>query len=225
MNIYTLTATTASLALTLTAAACDPSMGIGDALVDDPTLAAPAQTPVTPAMQHELLPGEQFGDPDQAPELIVEDKGTPRAEDDEYIAEGYTAGDHKSSANRVTYRAYKWQRGSTVSISTSTIANLCGDLDGCTLRMGMYNWDGSGRVASRENLFFYNTVNRAWRAAAGDWQGSDYNGSTQHIMKSWSCYFTDGYYSGWTNHGDSGVGFGLLSWNQYNAECWLTIID
>jgi hypothetical protein len=91
--------------------------------------------------------------------------------------------------------------------------------------MGMYNWDGTGRVASRRNLFFYNTVNRAWRADSGDTAGADFNGSTQHIMQSWACYFTDGAYRNWTNMGDGALGFGLLSWHQFNAECWLTIID
>lgn len=129
------------------------------------------------------------------------------------------------AAGRVTYRAYKWQRGRTIGISTAVIRELCGDLDGCELRMGMYNWDNTGRVASRHSLFYYNNINRAWRASWADRAGSDYNGVTQHVMNAWSCYFTDGRYFNWSNLGDGSVGFGLLSWNQYNAECRLTIID
>ena len=170
------------------------------------------------------LPGELYGDPSELPVQLPGDSA-PRVETDEYIAQGYTLADQKAATGGITYRAYKSNRGTTISIPESVIASKCGDLDGCTLRMGMYNWDNTGRVASRDNLFFYNTVNRAWRAMNGDPAGSDYNGATEHIMQAWACYFTDGTYSNWVNYGDSAVGFGLLSWNEYNAECWLTIID
>jgi hypothetical protein len=171
------------------------------------------------------LPGEVMGDLSSLPEEALTND-VKQGEEDEYIAQGYTQGiSTKAAAGGVSFRAYKSQRGSTVSLPESTIATLCGDLDGCTLRMGMYNWDNTGRVASRDNLFFYNTVNRTWRAMNGDWYGADYNGTTEHIMESWACYFTDGYYYNWTNYGDGSIGFGLLSWNQYDAECWLTIIN
>lgn len=145
--------------------------------------------------------------------------------EDTYTSQGYTKFDPTLVDDRVTYRAYKYNRGTTISIPESTIVNLCSDIDGCTLRMGMYNWNDTGRVASRHSLFFYNSVNRAWRAESNDAQGSDYNGATEHIFVAWSCYFTDGQYTSWSNNGDGAIGFGLLSWNQYNAECWLTIID
>ena len=126
---------------------------------------------------------------------------------------------------RVTYSVQKWERGRTLYISPNTVAQYCGDGDGCELRLGMYNWDNTGRVASRQSLFYYNPGNRAWRAERGDSWGTDWNGTTQHVMHAWACYFTDGVYNNWHNLGDGSAGFGLLSWNQYNAGCILTIID
>ena len=170
------------------------------------------------------LPGELYGDTSELPAQRLENTA-PSVEPDEYISLGYTQVEQKAAAGGITYRAYKSNRGTTISIPESVIASKCGDLDGCTLRMGMYNWDNAGRVASRDNLFFYNTVNRVWRAMNGDPSGTDYNGVTEHVMNAWACYFTDGNYINWTNYGDGTVGFGLLSWSEYNAECWLTIID
>jgi hypothetical protein len=63
---------------------------------------------------------------------------------------------------RQTYTAWSSTRGSTVNIPERTIADLCGDWDGCTLRMGMYNWDGTRRTASRSSLFYYNRGNKNW---------------------------------------------------------------
>lgn len=127
--------------------------------------------------------------------------------------------------DRVTFSVQKWERGRTLFISSSTVARYCGDGDGCELRMGMKNWDNTGRVASRHSLFYYNSGNRAWRAERSDKAGSDWDGRTQHVMNAWACYFTDGVYNNWRDLGDPNAGFGLLSWNQYNAECILTIID
>ena len=36
--------------------------------------------------------------------------------------------------------------------------------------------------------------------------------------------FTDGAYANWQNTGDTSSDFGLLSWNQYNADCYLTFV-
>ncbi|WP_163835258.1 hypothetical protein [Spartinivicinus ruber] len=128
--------------------------------------------------------------------------------------------------DRITVFASNNLRGTTFIIPQRLVDEFCGDVDGCKLRMAMYNWDGTGRTASRSNLFYYNSTNHVWRAEKGDKQGTDVDGTTQHIMQSWSCYFTDGSYDNWKNVGDSEPGFGLLSWNQFNAEeCRLTIID
>ncbi len=126
---------------------------------------------------------------------------------------------------RQTYTAYSSQRGTTTTIPEKTVYDLCGDWDGCTLRMGMYNWDGSRRTASRESLFYYNRTWKTWRASREDRAGTNDNNVTEHVMQAWACYFTDGEYISWYNRGDFDLDFGLLSWNQYNATCKMTIID
>jgi hypothetical protein len=114
-----------------------------------------------------------------------------------------------------------------VPIPEETIIQLCGDIDGCSIRMGMYNWDGRGNTASRYTLFFYNSSTKMWRSSLSDKYGQNNNRTTEHIIDTspWSCYFTDGQYGNWKNNGDNDLAFGLLSWNQYNATCRLTIID
>ena len=93
----------------------------------------------------------------------------------------------------------------------------------------MYNWDGTGRAASREFLLYYNPQNRNWRsftatpqAGAVDVWGQDANNVIEHVNNTWTCYMTDGEYSIRTD--DSAAGFGLLFWTQFNAgACWLTL--
>ncbi|MET0355821.1 MAG: hypothetical protein ABW044_03530 [Cellvibrio sp.] len=126
---------------------------------------------------------------------------------------------------RVSYTAVKANRGNTVLIPLATVISLCGDIDGCEVRMGMNNWDGTGRTASRHSLFYYNQYTRNWRAEDGDTYGTVGNNVTEHVMNAWACYLTDGYYNNWTNHGDLNQGFSVLSWNQYNANCTVTLID
>jgi hypothetical protein len=136
----------------------------------------------------------------------------------------YTAND---LPDRKTYVALRENRGTTTEVPVNDVKELCGDADGCKIRMGMYDWDRAGRMASRENLFFYNPFNFSWRAMNGDIQGKDQDGVTNHVMQSWACYFTDGAYSKWKNLNDEAIlgGFGLLSWNQADAHCIMTIID
>lgn len=126
---------------------------------------------------------------------------------------------------RQTYYAWSSGRGSTVNIPEQTIRDLCGDWDGCSLRMGMHNWDGTSRIASRSSLFYYNPSNKNWRAERNDTAGTNNNRTTQHIMNAWTCYFTDGDYINWVDRSDYSLNFDLLSWSQYNASCLLTIID
>ena len=127
--------------------------------------------------------------------------------------------------NRVTYTAERTNRGTTTPIPIKVIEKLCGDADGCELRLGMHNWDDTGRIASRSSLFYYNKQNRNWRAEVGDPAGTDANNVIQHAFHAWACYFTDGAYAKFVQKGDAAVGFGLLSWTEFNADCVLTIID
>lgn len=136
-----------------------------------------------------------------------------------------SANAYEIANERQTVTAWKSTRGYSVNISEQTVSDLCGDWDGCTLRMGMYDWDGTARTASRDSLFYYNASTKTWRASEGDAWGHNGNGVTEHIMNAWACYFTDGAYFSWRDYGDFDVNFALLSWNQYDATCKLTIID
>ena len=118
---------------------------------------------------------------------------------------------------------------STKAIDTTTLAALCGDVDGCNVTIGMYNWDGTGETAARGPYkFFYNTSNNHWRISDTDTSGIDGNGGTQHVLVSWSCYFTDATYVSGTSNNDTTIGFGLLNWTEYPAlttECRLIFED
>jgi hypothetical protein len=137
-----------------------------------------------------------------------------------------------SGDDRISYVAARNQQGTTVSIPIADVTRLCGDMDGCTARIAMYNWDGTGRAASREFMLYYNPQNRNWRsftstpvALAPDLWGQDNNSTVEHVNSSWTCYMTDGEYSNSTGT-DAAAGFGLLFWTQFNAgACWLTLID
>jgi hypothetical protein len=135
------------------------------------------------------------------------------------------AGEASAQADRTTVTATVGQRGTSVLIPYATVVSLCADIDGCQIRMAMYNWDGTGRTASRSSLFYYNSSNGRWRAERDDRAGTVGNEATEHVMSAWACYLTDGNYSNWTNHGDLNQGFSVLSWNQYVATCRVTLID
>ena len=128
--------------------------------------------------------------------------------------------------DRKTYCAPRTQRGTTVAIPEADVIKFCSGKDGCIVRMGMYNWDDLGRVASRHFLFYYNQYNKTWRAGyeAGELAGTNQNNTTEHVANFWSCYFTDGAFDNFTDKGDTSSDFGLLSWNQYNADCFLTFV-
>jgi hypothetical protein len=135
-------------------------------------------------------------------------------------------GDYNKEGGRYFVSVKKTQRGTSQDVELRAVMKLCGDADGCSVRLGMYNWDDTGRMASRDFLLFYNTVNDAWRAS-NDSQGTNANNTTQHFVGAWACYFTDGKYENWVNKGDSDKKVALLSWkdNGYNADCFLTLID
>ncbi len=146
------------------------------------------------------------------------------------LAQDYAA---VSGNDRVSYVAWRNQKGTTVPIPVTDVTRLCGDMDGCTVRVGMYDWavSAGGRVASRDFLLFYNPQNRNWRSYTAspvggpvDAEGVDNNNTVEHVNNSWTCYMTDGEYSNSVGT-DSKAGFGLLVWTQYHADCWLTIID
>jgi hypothetical protein len=141
------------------------------------------------------------------------------------IANNVTTISNTIDSPRQSYEALSSNRGTTVQIPEQTIISLCGDSDGCSLRIGMYDWDGTARTASRETLFYYNGTTKTWRSSSGDISGTNGNHVTEHPLNAWSCYFTDAQYTNWVDNSDTDLNFGLMSWNQYVATCRLTIID
>lgn len=127
--------------------------------------------------------------------------------------------------DRKTFVVTKAERGTSVAIPMRVIREFCGDRDGCSIRMGMHDWNDTGRVASRQHLLFYNRVNRAWRSSWNDAEGRDADGITHSAIHVWACVLTDGKYKNWQNLNDADVGFALLSWTSHVADCYMTIID
>lgn len=137
---------------------------------------------------------------------------------------------------RYSLEVSKADRFTTKPLDMKRIEYLCGDMDGCQVRLGMFNWDGQMRLASRTSMFYYNKDTRRWRSealnpdvAAGsapDFEGEDFNGRTNHVAQAWACYVTDGEYAN-KSESDSKRGLGLLSWDTfgYNADCWVTFVD
>jgi hypothetical protein len=137
----------------------------------------------------------------------------------------YADPQNSGKPDRQTFCALRTNRGTTKTIPESVIIKYCSDKSGCEVRIGMHNWDDTGRVASRTLWFYYNKNTRVWRSGDGDTSGTNNNNVTEHVNQSWSCYFTDGKYSNWADQGDVDADFGLLSWNQYNADCIITFIN
>jgi hypothetical protein len=124
-------------------------------------------------------------------------------------------------------------QGRTKTIPQDTLVALCGDADGCEIRLGMTRWDNSAETetASHLFLFYYSNENGHWRSRTTDGEtlGIDGDGKTQHVKDAWgTCFFTDGNYDGYQDKGDPGRGMQLLVWNGFNGPnrtCELTIID
>lgn len=148
--------------------------------------------------------------------------------------------EENQSIDRAHFIAKKSDIGTSIRIPEDTVRELCGDGDGCEVRLGMSNWDNSGKVASGFSLFYYNNNNRAWRASSKNRQGVNANGTSENIVWVYSCIFTDGQYVNFkTPNGDASDGsdndLWLLSWNKYEgakaddperkADCLLTLID
>ena len=124
--------------------------------------------------------------------------------------------------------------GKTRQIPQQVINDLCGDQDGCEVRLGMTRWDNNAltETASKPALFYYSTADGRWRASsgvAGDASGVDGKDGTQHVLNAWdTCYFTDSQYSGVRDLGDTAIGMNLLVWTGYGnpgRTCELTLID
>lgn len=129
----------------------------------------------------------------------------------------------------------------TVPVDDAFLTEFCQDADGCTIRVGMRDWDparGKGdTVAIGPAHFIISAIKgngtRDWTygngSAAGGAHGTDGNSGVDHVLVVHNaCYFTDGeYFNGIGT--DTAQGFGLLNWhgvhNSADMVCVLIIED
>jgi hypothetical protein len=45
----------------------------------------------------------------------------------------------------------------------------------------------------------------------------------EHAAVVWACYFTDGRYANFASQGDGDADFGLMSWTEAVADCFLSL--
>jgi hypothetical protein len=117
-------------------------------------------------------------------------------------------------------------------VPRDTLNALCGDADGCEVRLGMTRWASGAETetASVMFLFYYSDADGRWRASenTGPTAGIDGNGAVQHAANIFNtCFFTDGAYAAYSGN-DSARGMELLVWNGFPAAsrtCELTLID
>ena len=128
------------------------------------------------------------------------------------------------NVGRVTVKMKGGQNSST-PIQRETIVDLCGDEDGCNLRMGSYNWNGQRRTASRSTTFYYDGQTNNFRSEYGNREGKTGDGHEHVPFDAWECSFTD---AKWVHGGrlDDNTNMHLRNRHSSGAhECRLTIID
>lgn len=128
----------------------------------------------------------------------------------------------------------------SVPVNDAVLTQLCQDIDGCTITLGMRDWEpahGRGMLATIGPVRFSISANktngtRDWdmRLQAGNnTAGTDGSGGTQHAIIAWDCIFTDSAYANGQDLGDTQTGFALLNWHgSYNSAdmvCVLIIED
>jgi hypothetical protein len=122
--------------------------------------------------------------------------------------------------------------GRTKTIPQEILVALCGDADGCEVRLGMTRWsnDSNTETASVSFKFYYSATDGHWRSSLpNETSAVDGDRETNHVRDAWqTCYFTDGTYSKYQNQGDNQRGMQLLVWNNYKGAtrtCEMTLID
>jgi len=141
----------------------------------------------------------------------------------------------------------------SIRLDQTRLEALCGDGDGCSIRLAMGNF--AYTEASPINLrdasvgpfhFEYAvppgataTTARAFRAAEASNNGNadlafggagvDGDSTVNHVLRAWTCYFTDGLFSiGAAQSFDTAPSMFLLNWNAnvaYRPTCMLIIDD
>ena len=138
---------------------------------------------------------------------------------------GYPDPSSVGKKDRKNYVALHNNLGTTTAVPEADIIEYCSDKSGCELIVGMYNWDGLGRVASRSSRLFYNKDSKVWRAEFQDREGTKTNGASEPVVVAWACHFMDGQFDTFRDLGDHSGDFGLVAWNDNGprSDCYLTI--
>lgn len=131
----------------------------------------------------------------------------------------------------------------SVPVDDTLLLQLCGDIDGCSLSLGMRNPD----VRFSDNRYIMSfpyafsvaaSVNgtRVWHAAGFNDAGApiapllrDGADGSENVISSGDCRFTDGAFVDGVDQGDTGPGFSLLNWwghqDSPQMVCVLVIND
>ncbi|MBS0169978.1 MAG: hypothetical protein JSR62_06450 [Nitrospira sp.] len=122
--------------------------------------------------------------------------------------------------------------GQTQPIPEKILIDLCGDADGCEVRMGKTRWMAGSETAaaSRSYLFYYSATDKHWQSSFQDTAGTIGNGKTEIAVAVWGCALTDGTYRQNIDQGDTNAGMALLvsqdsSFLNAGRTCELTLID
>ena len=132
---------------------------------------------------------------------------------------------------RLTISLPKNSQRNLVIIPQEQLEFLCGDEDGCTIRLSMNNYGNGASIsapASVSSLLYLNVASKQWRTSEPTTtRGTFGNSSIEHAMQLFNtCYLTDGYYKGSTPTGDQGLGLSLMYWPlSERAGCSVTLID
>jgi hypothetical protein len=140
---------------------------------------------------------------------------------------------------RLTFKALATEQvptRSTTEIPESVMNDYCGDDDGCRITLIMRNWDSAGinpDASVGPYYFHYNTKSKMFRVAyfphefwyAG---GTNGNSKTEHAMRAWDCFLTDGLYALGPDSSTDTPGSSMYLLNyalNYKADCVLLIDD
>ncbi len=137
--------------------------------------------------------------------------------------------DDASNAPRKSFCLKKSEQITTIEIGG--VSKLCGDLDGCEVRLGQFRYEPNDIVWSRRGLLFYNQSNHYWKASQDttsgtrDQTGMDKAQNSQIVMTTADCQLVDGDKVTGGKLEDASSGFGLYRAKTGTGVCWLTLID
>ena len=125
--------------------------------------------------------------------------------------------------------------GTVLAFDNAIFNRLCQDLDGCSLKIAQFNWNGKNAIRSKSFHLFYsevtdnNGVAYQWRTDNNIY-GADGDSASKHLSYQ-GCILTDAETSTSNTNGrsDLGVGFGFLNSsggaNDTTTSCRIIIQD